>query len=185
MKTTRLKTAICGCALLLVAAALATTRSTIAQGNRPATDVLVVNSIDQPVPTTVTALPTVQVAVPPAVQNTRIISIPQSEYSTSRSLYTVPDGMRLVIDYVSYAYSTAVSDGDAQVRFRILTSVGGAIQTHDVDTLTAPHIWAGTSRLVKIYADAGATVTVIVERTGFGPAAGARLSFTGHLEPSS
>lgn len=116
------------------------------------------------------------------VQKAQIIGLPQSHMSVSAPMYTVPDGFRLAIDYVSFALTAPAHDDNAVVRLRIGATLGGEIVWHDVDTLSGSRNWTGASQLVKIYADPKTAVFALVERQ-FSPASTARVSFAGHLEP--
>jgi hypothetical protein len=121
---------------------------------------------------------------PPAtgpVQMSRIVALPKSRMSTSAEIYTVPAGMRLVIEYVSFACSAQVHDDHAVVRLRIGSTLRGETVWHDVNTLSASNDWSGASQLVKIYADPKTVVHALVERV-FRPPSTARISFSGHLE---
>lgn len=121
---------------------------------------------------------------PPAsgpVQASRIVALPTSRMSTSAEIYTVPPGMRLVIEYVSFAYSAKVHDDHAVVRLRIGSTLRGETVWHDVNTLSASNDWSGASQLVKIYADPKTVVHALIDRL-FRPPSTARISFSGHLE---
>jgi hypothetical protein len=121
---------------------------------------------------------------PPAtgpVQMSRIVALPKSRMSTSAEIYTVPAGMRLVIEYVSFACSAQVHDDHAVVRLRIGSTLRGETVWHDVNTLSASNDWSGASQLVKIYADPKTVVHALVERV-FRPPSTARISFSEHLE---
>jgi hypothetical protein len=121
---------------------------------------------------------------PPAsgpVQVSKIVALPTSRMSTSAEIYTVPAGMRLVIEYVSFACSAQVHDDHAVVRLRIGSTLRGETAWHDVNTLSASNDWSGTSQLVKIYADPKTVVHALVDRL-FRPPSTARISFSGHLE---
>ena len=48
------------------------------------------------------------------VQISKIVALPKSRMSTSAEIYTVPAGMRLVIEYVSFACSAQVHDAHAR-----------------------------------------------------------------------
>lgn len=115
------------------------------------------------------------------VQTGRIVAIPQSRLSMPTELYAVPAGMRLVIEYVSFAYTARVHHDNAVVRLRIGSTLGGETVWHDVNTLSASNDWSGASQLVKIYADPRTVVHALVDRV-FRPASTARISFSGHLE---
>jgi hypothetical protein len=121
---------------------------------------------------------------PVPVQIGKIVALPKSRLSTSVELYTVPVGMRLVIEYVSFTCSAQVHDDHAVVRLRIGSTLGGETVWHDVDTLSASNDWSGASQLVTIRADPKTVVHALVERI-FRPPATARISFSGHLERSS
>lgn len=121
---------------------------------------------------------------PPAsgpVQVSKIVALPTSRMSTSAEIYTVPAGMRLVIEYVSFACSAQVHDDHAVVRLRIGSTLRGETVWHDVNTLSASNDWSGASQLVKIYADPKTVVHALVDRL-FRPPSTARMSFSGHLE---
>jgi len=121
---------------------------------------------------------------PPAsgpVQVSKIVALPTSRMSTSAEIDTVPAGMRLVIEYVSFACSAQVHDDHAVVRLRIGSTLRGETAWHDVNTLSASNDWSGTSQLVKIYADPKTVVHALVDRL-FRPPSTARISFSGHLE---
>jgi hypothetical protein len=115
------------------------------------------------------------------VQVNKIVALPKSRMSTSAKIYTVPPGMRLVIEYVSFACSAQVHDDHAVVRLRIGSTIRGETVWHDVNTLSASNDWSGTSQLVRIYADPKTAVHALVERL-FRPVSTARISFSGHLE---
>jgi hypothetical protein len=111
----------------------------------------------------------------------RIIALPTSQQSTSAEVYTVPAGVRLVIEYVSFACSAKVHNDHGVVRLRIATTLRRATVWHDVNTLSASNDWSGASQLVRIYADPRTVVHALVERL-FSPPSTARVSFSGHLE---
>jgi hypothetical protein len=115
------------------------------------------------------------------VQTSKIVALPKSRMSTAAEIYTVPAGMRLVIEYVSFASSAQVHDDHAVVRLRIGSTLHGETVWHDVNTLSAVNDWSGASQLVNIYADPQTVVHALVERI-FRPPSTARISFSGHLE---
>ena len=115
------------------------------------------------------------------VQVSKIVALPKSRMSTSSDIYTVPAGMRLVIEYVSFACSAQVHDDHGVVRLRIGSTLRGETVWHDVNTLSASNDWSGASQLVRIYADPRTVVHALVERV-FRPPSTARISFSGHLE---
>ena len=116
------------------------------------------------------------------IHKSKIIALPQSRQSVQTQIYRVPRGMRLTIEYVSFAYTASVHDDHAVQRFRLGTSVGGEFVWHDIQTIAGSNDWSGASHLVKIYADPGTTVFAIVERV-FRPRATSRVSFSGYLQP--
>jgi hypothetical protein len=59
------------------------------------------------------------------VQTSRIVALPSGRLSTPSELYTVPAGMRLVIEYVSFACPALVHDDHAVVRLRIGSTLRG------------------------------------------------------------
>ena len=115
------------------------------------------------------------------VQISKIVALPKSRMSTSAEIYTVPAGMRLVIEYFSFACSAQVHDAHAVVRLRIGTTLRGETVWHDVNTLSASNDWSGASQLVKIRADPKTVLHALVERV-FRPPSTARISFSGQLE---
>ena len=119
--------------------------------------------------------------VPGPVQIGRIVALRKSRMSTSAEMYTVPTGMRLVIEYVSFACSAQVHDDHAVVRLRIGSTLRGETVWHDVFTLSASNDWSGASQLVMIRADPETVVHALVERV-FRPPSTARISFCGQLE---
>ena len=123
---------------------------------------------------------TTAAAIP--IHKGRIIALPQSHPPIQAEVYKVPRGMRLTIEYVSVACTAKANDDHAVQRFRFGTTVGGEQVFHDVQTINGRADWSGTSHLVRIYADPGSSVRVIVERI-FRPRATARVSFSGILEP--
>jgi hypothetical protein len=100
--------------------------------------------------------------------------------STAVDLYTVPAGVLLVIEYVSFACTAKVHDDHAVVRLRIGATLRGETVWHDVNTLSAANDWSGASQLVRIYADPQTVVHALVERV-FRPPSTARISFSGQL----
>ena len=115
------------------------------------------------------------------VQVGAIVALASGRESTSTDLFTVPAGVRLVIEYVTFACTASVHDDHAVVRLRIGATLRGALVWHDIDTLAVPTDWSGTSQLVRIYADPGTVVHALVDRV-FRPPSTARISFTGQLE---
>ena len=115
------------------------------------------------------------------VQVGTIVSLVSGRESTSADLFTVPAGVRLVIEYVTFACTASVHDDHAVVRLRIGATLRGALVWHDVDTLAVSTDWSGASQLVRIYADPGTVVHALVDRV-FRPPSTARISFTGQLE---
>ncbi|HEX7437817.1 MAG TPA: hypothetical protein VF319_10085 [Caldimonas sp.] len=111
----------------------------------------------------------------------RIVALPTSRLSTPAELYTVPAGMRLVIEYVSFACTAKVHDDHAVVRLRIGSTLRGESVWHDVNTLSGSNDWSGASQLVRIYADPQTVVHALVDRV-FRPPSTARISFSGQLE---
>jgi hypothetical protein len=124
---------------------------------------------------------TMQYAASEPLQISKIVGLPKSQMSTPAKLYTVPAGMRLVIEYVSFACSAQVHDDHAVVRLRVGSTLRGETVWHDVNTLSASNDWSGASQLVKIYADPKTVVRALIERV-FRPPSTARISFSGHLE---
>jgi hypothetical protein len=116
------------------------------------------------------------------IHKSRIIALPQSHAPVQADVYKVPRRMRLTIEYVSVACTAKVHDDHAVQRFRLGTTVGGEMVWHDVQTINGRADWSGSSHLVRIYADPGSAVRVIVERI-FRPRATARVSISGVLEP--
>ena len=116
------------------------------------------------------------------LHKSKIIALPQSRLSVQADVYKVPDGMRLTIEYVSFAYTASVHDDHAVQRLRIGTTVNGELVWHDVQTILGSSDWSGGSHLVTIYADPKSTVHAIVERV-FRPRATSRVSISGRLEP--
>ena len=115
------------------------------------------------------------------VQVGTIVSLVSGRESTSADLFTVPAGVRLVIEYVTFACTASVHDDHAVVRLRIGATLRGALVWHDVDTLAVSTDWSGASQLARIYADPGTVVHALVDRV-FRPPSTARISFTGQLE---
>jgi hypothetical protein len=115
------------------------------------------------------------------IQAATIVALASGRESTPVDLFTVPAGLRLVIEYVTFACTANVHDDHAVVRLRIGATLRGALVWHDVDTLAAVTDWSGTSQLVRIYADPGTVVHALVDRV-FRPPSTARISFTGQLE---
>jgi hypothetical protein len=116
------------------------------------------------------------------IHKSRFVALPQSGPPVHADIYRVPRGMRLTIEYVSVAYTAGVHDDHAVQRFRLGTTVSGELVFHDVQTINGRADWSGTSHLVRIYADPGSTVRLIVERR-FRPRATSRVSISGILEP--
>ena len=115
------------------------------------------------------------------VQAGTIVALPSGRESVEADLFTVRAGVRLVIEYVTFACTASVHDDHAVVRLRLGATLHGALVWHDVDTLAVTTDWSGTSQLVRIYADPGTVVHALVERV-FRPPSTARISFTGQLE---
>jgi hypothetical protein len=115
------------------------------------------------------------------VHASTIVALPTSRLSTSAELYTVPAGVRLVIEYVSFACTAKVHDDHAVVRLRIGTTLRGLLVWHDVNNLSGSNDWSGASQLVRIYADPQTVVHALVDRI-FRPPSTARISFSGQLE---
>jgi hypothetical protein len=116
------------------------------------------------------------------MHRSRIIALPQSHPPIQAEVYRVPRGMRLTIEYVSMACTAKANADHAVQRFRLGTTVGGELVFHDVQTINGRADWSGTSHLVRIYADPGSSVRVLIERV-FRPKATARVSISGILEP--
>lgn len=115
------------------------------------------------------------------VQAATIVALASGRESTSADLFTVPAGVRLVIEYVTFACTANVHDDHAVVRLRIGATLRGTLVWHDVETLAVSTDWSGASQLVRIYADPGTVVHALVDRV-FRPPSTARISFTGQLE---
>ena len=75
------------------------------------------------------------------VQVGTIVSLVSGRESTSADLFTVPAGVRLVIEYVTFACTASVHDDHAVVRLRIGATLRGALVWHDVDTLAVSTDW--------------------------------------------
>ena len=92
--------------LLTLAFGLLSAQPSYAQGNRPATDVRVVNTPSEAVPVNVASLPAVQVSnLPPVPEPFHIrvtLAIPGDGFDDTENAYTVPEGKRLRIDYVNF-----------------------------------------------------------------------------------
>jgi hypothetical protein len=97
------------------------------------------------------------------VQVGTIVALASGRESTSVDLFTVPAGMRLVIEYVTFACTANVHDDHAVVRLWIGATLRGGLVWHDVDTLAVSTDWSGTSQLVRIYADSGTVVHALVD----------------------
>lgn len=99
--------------------------------------------------------------------------------------FTVPAGRRLVIEYL--AATVAVFPGQ-KAHLRITTTAGGTIASYD-PPLRALGTWAtgfdvrGVSQVVRIYADPGSTVAVIVGSDGgnFPGTIGEFVALSGYL----
>jgi hypothetical protein len=115
------------------------------------------------------------------VQAGTIVALPSGRESVPADLFTVPAGVRLVIEYVTFACTASVHDDHGVVRLRIGVTLRGGLVWHDIATLAAANDWSGTSLLVRIYADPGSVVHALVERV-FRPPSTARISFAGQLE---
>jgi len=115
------------------------------------------------------------------VQAATIVALASGRESTPADLFTVPAGVRLVIEYVTFACTANVHDDHAVVRLRIGATLRGALVWHDVDTQSVSTDWSGASQLVRIYADPATVVHALIDRV-FRPPSTARISFTGQLE---
>jgi hypothetical protein len=112
------------------------------------------------------------------------ITVPAGSNGVAQT-FTVPAGKRLVIEFV--AASLGLFPGQKGILL-ITTTVGGSIASYDLP-LTDQGVgftgFAGfrTSQMVRIYADPGSTVTVVVGSDGatFPVAIGELVSLSGYL----
>src|SRR5215472_16492611 len=109
------------------------------------------------------------------VQAATIVALASGRESTPADLFTVPAGVRLVIEYVTFACTANVHDDHAVVRLRIGATLRGALVWHDVDTQSVSTDWSGASQLVRIYADPATVVHALIDRV-FRPPSTARIS---------
>lgn len=202
------------CQAIVVATALVWSGVTLGQAPDPrpgaSTPVQVVNTPSNPVPVSVTNLPSTQtvtgsvsVTNTPNVKvvNTPLLIVESAQRAVNHSFicsstavgcgegalttYKVPTGYQLVIDYAAIEASNLPA-GDVAV-LTISTTVDGVSASF---SLSAPALGlAGRSaqgQVVKLYADAGTFVILAADRlSGVGGGANTSyfVSFTGHLAP--
>ncbi len=116
------------------------------------------------------------------VQIGRTVGLPTSTQIVTSGLYNVPSGYRLVIEYVTFTITSQVRDDVAVARLRVGTTLNGSLTLHDVMTLGGSRLYLGDSKGVKLYADPGSAVNLVIERE-FRPPSTARISISGYLEP--
>ena len=111
----------------------------------------------------------VQVLANEPFQRTASVSIPISQSSWSWNVL-VPLDRRLVVEYLSGSFSkliSAVTDIDGHgLRATVTTSVAGNVVSH-VAPITGFYVggksWFAVAQPLKLYADAGTTLTVKIE----------------------
>ena len=154
------------------------------QGSRngpPPFDVTVINSPSEPVPVTGTVnvanlggstLPVHDVDNP-ARQPLQVDIIRVPFPIPNPILFTVPDGKRLVIEYVSADIQAVNAACTTSPRFALTTTAGGTTLAHffypeNTGTLSDGNRAFGLSRQTRIYADPNTDVTLDI-RTGTTP----------------
>jgi hypothetical protein len=117
------------------------------------------------------------------IQKTILVSMPNGQEFKSKDMYVVPFGKRLVIEYVSG--KSNVPDTQGILSVAIYTKVSGGSSPHFVD-LTWQGGYGGrshftTGEMVRLYADAGTTVSTDFMRTGNTDEAIWYVTFSGYL----
>ncbi len=98
------------------------------------------------------------------VEVTRRLTGPASQYDVRDQLYTVPPGKRLVVEYLS---ATAHEASDANsYNFQVTASRGGRDQYANFNELADTAPYSAASQPVRLYADAGTSVTVDAYTSG-------------------
>jgi len=118
-----------------------------------------------------------------AMQAVANVQMFDGDLAKSATLFTVPAGKRLVIEFVT-AQGTVPSGEFPE--FKLVATVGGISAEHSL--LTSPMSQSGSlvrfeaSEVVRIYADPGTTVTFLVRRpNGAAGAANLGMTISGHL----
>ena len=153
--------------------------ATYGQNAKPAADVNVVNT------------PSVRDADNPAHQPVQAIvaCLADNVLGCSEIIYTVPEGKRLVIEFVSME---AILTADQKAQLKIETTAGGANVTHNFPLTPPAVVFQGEAVVstlaqpVRLYADAGTSVEIKARRNNIGPAFKAffRVSISGYLVDS-
>jgi hypothetical protein len=200
------------CAALLLgggASGFTTARPAIAQGNRPATDVRVINSAADAVPVTVSSLPAVQVSSLPAVQvgngvenpvpvsvtNLPAIQTPPEpitlsgvliveggETFASADLSGVPAGETLVLE--SFNYETSTPDHNQRHLLTVETFHNGLSRFQRFvpeGRFDTDEGFEVGQHIVKIFADPGTLVRIRVARSRATAASTIHVTMTGYL----
>ncbi|SRR6266545_1290746 len=146
------------------------------QNPKPPSDVNVVNT------------PSVRDVDNPAHQpvQANMACVAQNVLGCSETIYTVPPGKRLVIEFVSME-ADLTADQVAQMTMR--TTVDGAEVTHRFPLTEPARVFQGEavvapiSQQVRLYADAGTNVEMKARRNNVGAALNAffRFSISGYL----
>ena len=154
------------------------------QSTRPPSDVNVVNTPN----VTVTNTPSVRDADNPAHQpvQANMACFADNVLGCSETIYTVPSGKRLVIEFVSME-AGLTADQVAQMTMK--TTVDGAEVTHRFPLTEPARVFQGEAvvatlaQQVRLYADAGTSVEMKARRNNIGAAFNAifRFSISGYL----
>jgi hypothetical protein len=197
-----------GAAVLFVSAcfALLTTRSSFAQGERPPTDVRVINPVGAPVPVNVTQLPAVQVgngsgnpvpvtvtSLPPVAAGKTPVTISGSGQFSGPGLfggdifYNVPAGKTLMIEKINARL--VERDSGTRHYLKIFYTHGGVarpayyIRTDKFfivgETALEPETFHDLAMEdVLIFADGGTQMHILGVRTHFVGAGGSETTYT-------
>lgn len=146
------------------------------QTAKPAADVNVINT------------PSVRDTDNPAHQPVQAIvaCLADNVLGCSEIIYTVPEGKRLVIEFVSMEASLTA---DQKAQLKMETTAGGANVTHNFPLTQPAVVFQGEAvvstlaQQVRLYADAGTNVEMKARRNNIGPAFKAffRVSISGYL----
>ena len=97
------------------------------------------------------------------VEVTHRLTGPASRYDVKNDLYRVPRGKRLVIEYLS---ATVHEAGSSSYNFQVTATQAGNDHYANFNELADAAPYSAVSQPVRLYADAGTTVTVDAYTSG-------------------
>jgi len=159
-------------------------------GNTKGPDVRVVNKPTEPVPVTLQGSAQIDTSAPIPVRDVNVAgripiqltvhrTSPDGGNTANGSMYTVPAGKRLVIDFVSA--HVGVKSGDLPA-MEILTTVNGDSGAYFIPLAPASDTTFIVNQQVRFSCDAGESVVLVFGRTGTTGQGPGIFTISGYLE---